>query len=106
MCICCFGSYIVGGNLKGNTGYVRYVGPVHGKAEDVIYIGVELDDPVGKHNGTVKGKRYFKCRDRYGYLAPVATFSLFGKSKLKRKTRKYIYSYFYHYYYNASHNNI
>ena len=75
----------IGGPKKGNTGYVRYAGPIKGKPETAIYLGVELDDPVGKHNGTVKNHKYFSCRDRYGYMAPVATFELHGKSKLRKK---------------------
>ena len=46
-----------------------------------------MDDPNGKHDGKVKGKRYFKCRDKYGYMAPMDSFELFGKSK-KKKAKK------------------
>ena len=74
----------IAGKLKGKKGYVRFVGTVEGKPD--IYVGVELDAPDGKHDGRVKGKRYFKCRDKYGYMAPHETFELFGKSlKLKKK---------------------
>eukprot|EP01083_Nonionella_stella_P092927 260266_1 len=31
-----------------------------------VWIGIELDEPYGQHNGTVKGKQYFKCNDKYG----------------------------------------
>mmetsp|Transcript_8956 Transcript_8956/g.16829 ORF Transcript_8956/g.16829 Transcript_8956/m.16829 type:complete len:678 (+) Transcript_8956:257-2290(+) len=48
-------------------GYVRYMGPVHyAKGE---WIGVELDNPVGKNNGTVKGKSYFECPEKCGVFA-------------------------------------
>ena len=76
-----------GGKLKGNKGYVRYVGTVE-KKEDAIYIGVELDEPNGKHDGRVKGKRYFRCRDKHGYMAPMDVFELFGKSKKKATKKK------------------
>lgn len=33
-------------------GTVKFVGKHHTKGEDRV--GIELDDPVGKHNGTVK----------------------------------------------------
>ncbi len=30
------------------------------------WVGVELDEPKGKNNGTVLGKAYFSCRDNHG----------------------------------------
>ena len=30
------------------------------------WIGVILDEPVGKNNGTVQGKTYFSCPDGHG----------------------------------------
>lgn len=30
------------------------------------WIGVILDEPKGKNNGTVQGKRYFSCDDNHG----------------------------------------
>ena len=81
------------GKLKGKKGYVRYVGKVVAKTG--IFVGIELDAPDGKHNGTVKGKRYFKCRDRYGYMAPHETFELFGKSKNKKSKRLVVNLYHY-----------
>jgi dynactin 1 len=52
-------------------GTVRFVGTTAfagGK-----WVGVELDAPVGKHNGTVQGKSYFSCRDGHGiFVKPTA----------------------------------
>ncbi|KAK5644921.1 hypothetical protein RI129_006221 [Pyrocoelia pectoralis] len=31
-----------------------------------IWIGVILDEPKGKNNGSLKGQQYFKCDDNYG----------------------------------------
>lgn len=46
-------------------GEVKFVGMVkelgHG-----FWIGVKLDEPVGDGNGTVKGKNYFECENKYG----------------------------------------
>ncbi|CAA7405283.1 unnamed protein product [Spirodela intermedia] len=48
-------------------GVIRFIG----KAEPLgpgFWVGVELDEPLGKHDGTVKGKRYFGCRPQHGVL--------------------------------------
>jgi len=52
-------------------GAVRYVGKVHFKPGD--WIGIQYDEPVGKNDGQVEGKRYFECRDKYGgFVRPSA----------------------------------
>lgn len=30
------------------------------------WIGVELTRPIGKHNGTVRGKKYFQAEEKHG----------------------------------------
>lgn len=43
---------------------VRYVGLVEGT--DKEWLGVEWDDPLrGKHDGELKGKRYFSCKNDF-----------------------------------------
>ena len=34
-------------------------------------VGVILDTPGGKNNGTVGGHEYFKCADKHGILSPL-----------------------------------
>ncbi|ENN71732.1 hypothetical protein HUJ04_006219 [Dendroctonus ponderosae] len=53
-------------NAPTKLGTVMYSGNV----DDLqgTWIGIKYDEPVGKHNGTVKGKSYFQCPDKYGGL--------------------------------------
>jgi len=46
-------------------GVVKYIGKLQGH-EDIIWIGVHLDEPYGKHDGTFKKRRYFEAPDKYG----------------------------------------
>jgi len=47
-------------------GTVGYVGQVEGLAGGGHWIGVRFDEPVGKSDGTCKGKRFFECGAGYG----------------------------------------
>uniref|UniRef100_UPI00398F2433 kinesin-like protein KIF13B isoform X2 n=1 Tax=Pristiophorus japonicus TaxID=55135 RepID=UPI00398F2433 len=58
------GEYVSVGTNK--TGTVRYIGPT-GFA-DGIWIGIELEVPAGKNDGSVGGKQYFRCNPGYGVL--------------------------------------
>lgn len=44
-------------------GIVKYVGRTHFATG--FFIGVELDRPLGKHDGLYDGKRYFHARDQH-----------------------------------------
>ncbi|XP_062925963.1 kinesin-like protein KIF13A isoform X2 [Mobula hypostoma] len=50
------------GNDKNGT--IRYVGTVDFSTG--IWVGVELDTPAGKHQGTIQGKEYFRCNPNCG----------------------------------------
>lgn len=36
------------------------------------WYGIELDQPTGKHDGSVFGVRYFTCAPRHGVFAPAS----------------------------------
>merc|ERR1719483_1188191 len=46
-------------------GFVRFIGSVVFVEDTNVWYGVELDSPVGRHDGTVQGVRYFAAgKDR------------------------------------------
>eukprot|EP00927_Polykrikos_kofoidii_P054538 TRINITY_DN48948_c0_g1_i1.p1 TRINITY_DN48948_c0_g1~~TRINITY_DN48948_c0_g1_i1.p1 ORF type:complete len:1175 (+),score=100.56 TRINITY_DN48948_c0_g1_i1:103-3627(+) len=50
--------------LAGKYGTVRFVGPTTFGGGD--WVGLEMDDRVGKHDGSVNGVRFFSCAPRSG----------------------------------------
>lgn len=46
------------------SGTLRYCGPT--LFADGLWAGIELDEAVGKNNGTVDGILYFRCPPNYG----------------------------------------
>ncbi|KAG0148915.1 hypothetical protein CROQUDRAFT_691464 [Cronartium quercuum f. sp. fusiforme G11] len=49
-----------------SRGVIRFVGPVEFNKNHRIWIGVELDEPNGKNDGSVSGVRYFTCQPSHG----------------------------------------
>ena len=46
-------------------GEVKFVGMVKEMGHG-FWVGVKLDEPMGDTNGTLKGKLYFQCNDKFG----------------------------------------
>ena len=51
---------------RGRFGTVAYLGPV-GYAQGE-WCGIVLDEPAGKNDGSVKGKKYFECKPKHGLI--------------------------------------
>ncbi|XP_018397949.1 PREDICTED: restin homolog isoform X2 [Cyphomyrmex costatus] len=60
---------IVSSSQGSKTGVLRYHGSTEFAAGE--WCGVELDEPIGKNDGSVNDKRYFECSPKYGLFAPV-----------------------------------
>ncbi|XP_030628234.1 dynactin subunit 1 [Chanos chanos] len=59
---------------KGHRGTVAYIGNTlfaSGK-----WVGVILEEPKGKNDGTVQGKRYFTCRENHGIFVRQSQIQL------------------------------
>jgi tubulin-folding cofactor B len=48
----------------GHRGEVGFFGAVKDKTG--LFVGIQLDDPFGKNDGTVGGERYFPCLPKCG----------------------------------------
>lgn len=58
---------LVAGQKKGTIRSFGYT-----KFASGLWVGVELDEPSGKNDGSVAGARYFYCEMNYGIFAPVS----------------------------------
>ncbi|XP_067855451.1 centrosome-associated protein 350-like isoform X2 [Heptranchias perlo] len=60
---------IVNGNKSGTA---RYVGHLDNSGmANAVFVGVELDEPSGQHDGTFEGKKYFQCYENFAIFVPV-----------------------------------
>ncbi|XP_027136956.1 kinesin-like protein KIF13B isoform X3 [Larimichthys crocea] len=74
------GAYVTVGSNKAGT--VRYVGVT--QFAEGVWVGVELDTPVGKNDGSVGGHRYFHCKPGYGVLVRPDRLTL--RDRTSRRT--------------------
>jgi dynactin 1 len=59
----------------GRQATVRFIGTTHFAAGD--WVGIELDDPTGKNDGSVQGERYFDCEPGFGmFIRPSAVAAI------------------------------
>lgn len=73
---------IVTSSQGSKAGVLRYLGT----AEFAVgqWAGVELDDPLGKNDGSVAGTRYFECQPHYGLFAPIHKVSRSPANQMRR----------------------
>uniref|UniRef100_A0A8C7YD03 Kinesin family member 13Bb n=1 Tax=Oryzias sinensis TaxID=183150 RepID=A0A8C7YD03_9TELE len=77
------GEFVTVGTNKSGT--VRYVGPTD--FAKGTWIGVELELPAGKNDGSVGGKQYFRCNPGYGVLVRPDRVTR-GRAKPRRQQQK------------------
>mmetsp|Transcript_118874 Transcript_118874/g.343816 ORF Transcript_118874/g.343816 Transcript_118874/m.343816 type:complete len:585 (-) Transcript_118874:117-1871(-) len=65
------------------VGVVRFFGPTD--FAEGSWIGVELDEPRGKNNGTVKGRTYFECAESCGIFVRQAVVEKWEDAVRQRK---------------------
>ncbi|XP_023289847.1 dynactin subunit 1 isoform X2 [Orussus abietinus] len=65
-------------NGKDCCGHIAYIGnPTFASGK---WIGVILDEPKGKNNGTIKGHSYFKCQENHGMFVRQSQLILLDES--------------------------
>nr|CDS22634.1 dynactin subunit 1 [Echinococcus granulosus] len=64
---------VLGKNIEGTVAFIGTTQFSSGK-----WVGVVLNEPLGKNNGTVQGKRYFDCKESYGLFVRPSQVALIG----------------------------
>ena len=66
------GQRVLVGNVMAGT--IRYVGQTH--FAEGVWVGVEIDLPRGRNDGSIDDRRYFSCEPNYGLFAPPQKISI------------------------------
>eukprot|EP00039_Didymoeca_costata_P029623 m.25559 g.25559 ORF g.25559 m.25559 type:complete len:959 (+) comp7716_c0_seq1:242-3118(+) len=64
---------------KKKKGVVRFKGETDFNPGTILY-GIELEEPEGKHNGTIGLRTYFRCRGGYGTFSPRRKLTRLGRA--------------------------
>lgn len=68
-------------------GFVRFIGEIEGVKS--TWVGIELDQPMGKNDGSVKGRYYFRCKPKHGVFArPHQVFLTITSSEFQDQEAK------------------
>ena len=72
------------------SGTIRYVGST--SFQTGKWVGVELDEALGKNSGVVQGKRYFDCKNNHGVFTRPTNIKMINEVCRERKclTKKLI----------------
>ena len=62
--------------VMNKTGHIRFIGPT--KFAHGVWIGVELDQPFGKNDGSLNNVRYFTCPENRGVFVKIDKISLYN----------------------------
>ncbi|KAM7345491.1 kinesin heavy chain 73 isoform 1-T1 [Cochliomyia hominivorax] len=65
-----------------SSGVISYVGTTH--FQKGTWIGVELDTPTGKNDGSVQGIQYFQCKPKHGMFVRFDKLILDKRGKAMR----------------------
>lgn len=64
--------------VTAGVGYVRFVGQTAFAAGK--WVGVELDEPTGKNDGSVAGQRYFACAEGHGVFVRASMVTVLDEA--------------------------
>ncbi|XP_055528668.1 kinesin-like protein KIF13A isoform X2 [Wyeomyia smithii] len=68
------------------SGVIAFIGGTH--FQGGTWIGVELDTPTGKNDGTVQGIQYFSCKPKHGIFVRVDKLILDKRGRAIREIKK------------------